>query len=169
MAKETRTEFYSLEAFSDGSIAVKLAKVDFDLATGRILDTKWHRTVVEDWKSPDIGEVVPCSVAEQMVAVNAHLDQMGYPPVSDEDVVKIAAFREFAKAPSEDIAAAVGKDAQTVLAEAVSSVGAMMAEKKVAEEQAAALATQVEMQQAVIATGREQLGAKAEEAGRNLA
>lgn len=70
-----------VEPSRDGTIGVRLALVLAD--DGEVLASTWHRTVVG----------ADCSVADQMAAVNEHLESMKYPAVSEEDIERIEICR----------------------------------------------------------------------------
>lgn len=78
MALERKVVIDQIEINRNGYTGVRMAILI--LEDGKEIDCKWHRTAVD-----------PSALAEeQMAVVNAHLQEMGLPPVSDEDIAKLA-------------------------------------------------------------------------------
>ncbi len=87
MALTQKTVVDQIEVTRNSSLQIRIA---LEVLNGEtIANSKWHRTSI-----PPGGEV-----AAQMAAVNAHLFQMGEPPVSEADIAKITAHAETAWTP----------------------------------------------------------------------
>lgn len=84
---ERRTVLDRIEIDGSGSIFLRLLKqiVDGDA----VYSSEPHRTVIEP----------TTAVADQVAAVNAHLEQLGFPPISAGDVERAEAFARIARTP----------------------------------------------------------------------
>lgn len=78
---ERKTVLDQIEITRGGRIQVRIGLLLID--GDDEIDRKWHRTAIE----PNSDAVL------QMEAVNSHLDQMGRPPVSPEDIARIVAIK----------------------------------------------------------------------------
>jgi len=74
------TSLDQIEIISNGTVQVRIALRVED--GPNILAHKWHRTALPPETTIDL----------QMAAVNEHLVQMGYNPVSASDIAKIASI-----------------------------------------------------------------------------
>lgn len=78
---KTQVRLSSCEVQEGGVVGVRLVKeiVDDD---GKVLASDYHRTVIP----------AGITVKAQMSDVNDHLDEMGYPALSDAEIAVIQAF-----------------------------------------------------------------------------
>lgn len=107
MSLEKRISVAAIELYDTGHVGIKIRKQIFDVATNREERSEPHRTLID----------VDTSAAAQMAFVNRHLMEMGYPPVADEDIAKIEAFRAVVNRPSADFKGAIDDVTKNALAD----------------------------------------------------
>lgn len=79
MAIERKVVVDTIEINRNGTTGVRLAVLLVE--DGKEIDCKWHRTIIDG-----------VSAADQMAAVNAHLEQMGLPHVHEDEIAVVDAY-----------------------------------------------------------------------------
>lgn len=128
---KTQISVNQIEITEIGHIQVRLSKEICDDA-GNVIgyaEPRWHRTAIE----------IGGDVDAQMQAVNAHLETMGFPAVSAEDISQIAAHSVVAWTPTKVAAWNAAKAADIARQESLAADAARL-ETATADDKAASLA-----------------------------
>jgi hypothetical protein len=111
MPIEPRTTFSKLELDANGAVGIRVLKELVNADTGVVISQEYHRTAVNpsEPRNPEVvkngGDAVFATVAQQIEAMNAHLNAMGFPAADPILAAKVELLLQIFAAPADIITA----------------------------------------------------------------